>query len=107
MRKVKEAKNGNISIRCTIKEKERINKLAKDKGMKNTEYIVSMCIPDKPKKEKTIRCLRESQEMINKIKYTIEIYKNGNPDELILRLEDILKEEEDRIYARTTSFRLW
>ena len=107
MRKVKENKTGNISIRCTVKEKEKINKLAKDKGMKNTEYIVSMCIPDKPKKEMTIRCLRESQEMINQIKYLIEKYKNGDPDEFIFKLEDIIKEEEDRIYARTTSFRLW
>ena len=107
MRKVKEVKNGNISIRCTVREKEKINKLAKDKGMKNTEYIVSMCIPDKPKKEKTIRCLRESQEMINQIKYIIAEYKNGDIDDLILKLEDIINEEEERIHARTTSFRLW
>ena len=102
-----------ISVRCTKDEKNKIKILAENACKKDSEYILSRCIPSEQRKQtirkceqKVLICHRKRQDDLNRIRRVVNQYKDdsvSNP--VIEELSVILDGLEDELYAEVKYFR--
>lgn len=102
-----------ISVRCSEEEKIKLKLLAEKADKKESEYILSRCIPAEQRKQKirkceqkVLICQRKRQEDLNKIRRVVDRYKDDAASNLIVgELTVILDGLEDELYAETENTR--